>query len=159
MNKYGLNKYINDYINDNNSRYLLLEINSNLAPLINKIIAAQNEGKKEIDFISGNLLSEDNINEFKIKKVYEIQNSASKQNKIVILQNLDLLQPYLYYLYNMNYEKIFGQQYARICLDNFREELTPINDSFIILVDKIFVDSVNMTFLNRLEQIINEIKL
>ena len=38
MNKYNLNKCINNNINDNNSRYLLLEIKSSLAPLINQII-------------------------------------------------------------------------------------------------------------------------
>ena len=37
LDKYNLNKCINDNINDNNSRYLLLEIRSNLAPLIKSI--------------------------------------------------------------------------------------------------------------------------
>ena len=153
MDKYDLNKCIKDNINDNNSRYLLLEIKSNLSPLINQIIATQNIYKKEIDLIRNSPFSDDNNHKYKVKKVYEIQNNVSK-NKIVILQNLDLIQPYLYDLYNMNYEIIDEQKYAKICLDNFREELIPVNDSFriIILVDKIFVNSINISFLNRLEK-------
>ena len=154
MDKYDLNKCINDNINDNNSRYLLLEIKSNLAPLINQIIRKQNPDKKDIDFINGSPFLDDNNNEYKIKKVGEIQNSASKQDKLIILQNLDPIQPYLYDLYNMNYKIIDEQKFVRICLDNFSEDLTPVNDSFriIILVDKKFVNSTDMAFLNRLEK-------
>ena len=155
MNKYDLNKCINDNINDNNSRYLLLAIKSSLAPLINQIIRIQNPDKKDIDFINGSPFSDDNNNEYKVKKVSEIQNSASKQDKIVILQNLEPIQPYLYDLYNMNYKIIDEQKYVRIYLDNFSEVLTPVNDSFriIILVDKKFINSVDIAFLNRLEKI------
>jgi len=154
MDKYDLNKCINDNINDNNCRYLLLEIKSTLAPLINQIIRIQNPDKKDIDFINGSPFSDDNNNEYKTKKVGEIQNCASKQDKLIILQNLNPIQPYLYDLYNMNYKIIDEQKYVRICLDNFSEDLTPVNDSFriIILVDKKFVDSVDMAFLNRLEK-------
>ena len=155
MDKYDLNKCINDNINDNNSRYLLLEIKSNLAPLINQIINVQNPDKKEIDFINGSPFSDDNNNnEYKTKKVGEIQNCASKQDKLIILQNLNPIQPYLYDLYNMNYKIIDEQKYVRICLNNFSEDLTPVNDTFriIILVDRKFVNEVDMAFLNRLEK-------
>ena len=55
----------------------------------------------------------------------------------------------------MNYKIIDDKRYVRICLDNFSEDLTPVNDTFrvIILVDKRFVNSVDMTFLNRLDKI------
>ena len=154
MDKYDLNKCINDNINDNNSRYLLLEIKSTLAPLINQIIRIQNPDKKDIDFINGSPFSDDNNNEYKTKKVGEIQNCASKQDKLIILQNLNPIQPYLYDLYNMNYKVIDEQKYVRICLDNFSEDLTPVNDTFriIILVDRKFVNTTDMAFLNRLEK-------
>ena len=154
MNKYNLNKCINNNINDNNSRYLLLEIKSSLASLINQIIRIQNPDKRDIEFINGSPFSDDNNNEYKTKKVGEIQNCASKPDKLIILQNLDPIQPYLYDLYNMNYKIIDEQKFVRICLDNFSEDLTPVNDSFriIILVDKKFVNRVDMAFLNRLEK-------
>jgi len=116
MNKYDLNKCIND-----NKLYLLLSIKSSLAPLMNQIIRIQNPDKKDIDFINGSPFSDDNNNEYKVKKVIEIQNSASKQDKIVMLQNLEPIQPYLYDLYNMNYKIINDQKYVRICLDSFSE--------------------------------------
>ena len=155
VDKYNLNKCINDNINDNNTRFLLLKVNSNLAPLINLNIKMQNPDKKDIEFINGSPFLDDNNNEYKVKKIYEILNSASKQNKIVILQNLDLIQPFLSDLYNMNYKIIYGQKYARICLDNFIEYLTPVNDSFriIILIDNKFVNSIDMAFFNRFEKI------
>ena len=153
IDKYDLNKCINDNINDNNSRYLLLEIRSNLAPLINRIIRIQNPDKKGIELINGSPFSDDSNTEYKIKKVGEIQNDA-KEEGLDILQNLNPIQPYLYDLYNMNYKIIDEKKYVRICLDNLSEDLTPVNDSFrvIVLVDKRFVNSVDMAFLNRLEK-------
>ena len=155
IDKYNLKKCIYENINDYNSRYLLLEINSSLAPLIYRIIEKQtNPDEKDINLINGSTFPDDDNNEYKIGKVGDIQRYAIKKNQIVILQNLDQIQPYLYDLYNMNYKIIDEQKYVRICLDNFSEDLTPINDTFriIILVDEKFVDSVDMAFLNRLEK-------
>ena len=155
LNKYELNKRINDNINDNHSRYLLLEIKSNIAPLINQIIRAQNpERKDNIDSIIGSPFSDDNNSDYKTKKINEIQNGASQETKLLILQNLDKIQAYLYDLYNMNYKIIDDQKFVRICLENFSEQLTPVADSFkiIVLVDNKFVDKVDMAFLNRLEK-------
>ena len=153
--KYNLNKCINDNINDNNSRYLLLEIRQNLAPLIIQNIRLQNTYKDKIDAINGSPFSDDNNNDYKAKKVGEIQNYASQKDKLIVLQNLDEIQAYLYDLYNMNYKVIDDQKYVRICLDNFSEQLTKVNDTFkiIVLVDKKFVNKVDMAFLNRLEKI------
>ena len=54
----------------------------------------------------------------------------------------------------MNYKVIDDQKFVRICLENFGEQLTPVNDNFkiIVLVDKKFVNKVDMAFLNRLEK-------
>ena len=154
LDKYELNRCINDNINDNNSRYLLLEIRSNIAPLINQIIRAQSSYRKDIDTILGSPFPGDNNSDYKAKKVNEIQNFASQEDKLIILQNLDPIQPYLYDLYNMNYKVIDDQKFVRICLENFSEQLTPVDDSFVIvvLVDRRFVNKVDMAFLNRLEK-------
>ena len=72
LNKYDLNRCINDNINDNNSRYLLLEISSNIAPLINQIIRAQSSYRKDIDTIIGSPFPDDNNIDYKSKKVNEI---------------------------------------------------------------------------------------
>jgi len=154
LDKYDLKNCINDNISDNNSRYLLLEIKSNIAPLINQIIRAQSSYRKDIDTIIGSPFSDDKNNDYKAKKVTEIQNYACQEDKLIILQNLSSIQPYLYDLYNMNYKVIDEQKFVRICLENFSEQLTPVSDSFkiIVLVDKKFVNKVDMAFLNRLEK-------
>ena len=152
--KYSLNKCINDNINDNNSRYLLLEIRANLAPLIIQNIRIQNSDREGIDNVNGSPFKNDNNNDYKARKINEIQNWASQSDKLIILQNLDQIQPYLYDLYNMNYKIIDDQKFVRICLDNFNEQLTPVNDTFkiIVLVDNKFVNKTDMAFLNRLEK-------
>ena len=153
--KYDLNRCINNNINDNNSRYLLLEIRSNLTPLINQIIRVQNSDRKNnIDTLIGSPFSDDNNSDYKAKKINEIQNCASQKYKLIILQNLDQILAYLYDLFNMNYKLIDDQRFVRICLDNFSEQLTPVSESFkiIVLVDKKFVNKIDMAFLNRLEK-------
>ena len=54
----------------------------------------------------------------------------------------------------MNYIIKDEQKYARICLDNFNEQLTPVNDSFriIILVDREFLNKADIAFLHRFEK-------
>ena len=155
IGNYDLNKCINDNINDNNGRYLLLEIKSNLSTLIVKNIKIENPEKRDIEFINGSPFSDDNNKDYRCNKVNDIQEYADKQDKLIILQNLDQIQPYLYDLYNKNYQIIDDQKYVRICLDNFSEQLTRVNESFriIILVDKKFINSVDNAFLNRLEKI------
>ena len=152
--KYKQKDLIYDNICDNNSRYLLLEIQSNIAPLINQIIRSQSSYRKDIDTIIGSPFPDDNNDDYKYKKVNEIQNYASQEEKLIIIQNLDKIQAYLYDLYNMNYIVIDDQKFVRICLDNFNEQLTPVNESFkiIVLVHEKFVNKVDLAFLNRLEK-------
>jgi len=73
-----------------------------------------------MDFYEGSpfIFTEDNNDEYKYKKVNEIQEDI-KSDKLIILQNLNQIQPFLYDLYNMNYEIIDEKKYTRICLDNF----------------------------------------
>ena len=152
ITKYDLNKCINDNINDVNNRYLLLEIKPSLSSLIHQNIRIQNPDKTTV-FYEGSSFVEDNNNEYRFKIVNEIQEYA-KTDQLMILQNLNQIQPFLYDLYNMNYIIKDEQKFARICLDNFSEQLTLVNDAFriIILVDRQFVNEVDIAFLNRLEK-------
>jgi len=151
--KYDINKCIFDNINDsNNPRYLLLEIKPSLSSLIYQIIKIQNPDKT-IEFYDGSPFVDDNNNEYRFKKVNEIQDDA-KSDKLIILQNLDQIQPFLFDLYDMNYIIKDEQKYFRICLNNCSEQLTPINDLFriIILMDRKKNQEADMDFLNRLEK-------
>ena len=154
MDKYNIIKCIDDNINDNNSRYLLLGIKPNLSSLMNNVIKIQKSEEKEIIDIGGSPFSDDNNVEYNLQKVYEIQKETIK-DELIIIEKLDQIQPYLYDLYNMNYHIIDEQKYVRICLDNkFNEVLTPINDAFkiIILAEQRFINSFDLALLNRLEK-------
>ena len=150
--EYDLNKCIISNITDLDSRYLLLEIKSSLATLIYQNIKLQNPDK-DIVPIDGSPFDDDNNNEYKFVKLREIQSNANK-DKLVIMQNLNQIQPFLYDLYNMNYIIKDEEKCVRICFDSFSESLTPVKDSFriIILADKTFINDIDFAFLNRLEK-------
>ena len=152
VDEYDLNKCIINNITDLDSRYLLLEIKSSLATLIYQNIKIQNPDK-DIVPIDGSPFEDDNNNEYKFVKLREIQSNANK-DKLVIMQNLNQIQPFLYDLYNMNYIIKDEEKCVRICFDSFSESLTPVKDSFriIILADRTFINDIDFAFLNRLEK-------
>jgi hypothetical protein len=94
--EYNINRCLFDNINDNNSRNLLLGINPNLSSFIIQNIRIQNPDKKNIEIINGSPFIDDNNYVYKIKKANEILNSVSQRDELIILQNLDCIQPYLY---------------------------------------------------------------
>ena len=155
--KYDLNKCINNNINDCKSRYLLLEINPSLAPLIHQNIIKQNEDKieKKIYFYEGSPFIDDHNTEYQFKMINNIQEHAGKEH-LIILQNLNQIYAFLYDLFNMNYIIKDGKKYARICQGNLSDQLTYVNDKFrcIIMVDKKFISNVEAPFLNRFEKMI-----
>lgn len=71
--------------------------------MIYNIIKVQNP-EKTIDLYDGSPFIEDNSNEYKFKKFNEIKDD-SKNEKLIILQNLNQIQSFLYNLYSMNYIK------------------------------------------------------
>ena len=153
VNNNDLNKCIIGNIVDIYSRYLLLEIKPSLAPLIYQNLRIQNPDK-EIVFMKGSPFEDDNNNEYNFTKIREILQNANT-DKLIMMQNLNQIQPFLYDLYNMNYIIKDGENCARICFDNFNETLIPVNDLFkiILLVDRRFVNSVDYPFLSRFEKL------
>ena len=154
LNDYHLNNCINENIKDTNSRYLLLEIKPSLTGLIYQKIKLQNPFK-EIKLYDGSPFDNDNNKEYRFKKINEIQDDA-KDDKLIIIENLDQIHPFLFDLYNMNYIIRDDKKFARICLEVFSEQLTLVNDNFriIILVNRNFVDQCDLAFLNRLEKMV-----
>ena len=152
LNDYNLNKCISENIKDENSRYLLLKIKPSLTRLIYQKIKLQHPFKN-IKLYDGSPFENDKNKEYRFKKINEIQDDA-KDDKLIIIENLDQIHPFLFDLYNMNYIIKDEKKLARICLEVFNEQLTLVNDKFriIILVNRRFVDNCNLAFLNRLEK-------
>ena len=132
---YNLNNCINDNIKDNNSRYLLLQVNQALTTLIYQNILLQNLNiiKDEIKLYDGSLFIDDNNKEYRFKKIAEIQKDA-KKDKLIVIENLNQIHPFLFDLYNRNFQIINGKKFARICLDNFDDQLTEVNNRFRIII-------------------------
>ena len=93
ISNYDLNKYINDNINDNNGRYLLLEIKSNLSILIVKNIKIENPEKRDIEFINGSpFYDDDNNKDYRYNKVIEIQEYVDKQDPIYMIYIIRIIK-------------------------------------------------------------------
>ena len=153
MNDYELNNCINDNIRDVNSRYLLLEIKPSLTSLIYQNIKLQNPFKNIILY-DGSPFVDDNNKEYRFKIINKIQDDA-KEDKLIIIENLNQIHPFLFDLYNMNYIIKDEKKFVRICLENFNEQLTLVDNNFrvIIFVDKKFVNKCELALLSRFEKI------
>ena len=153
INDYNLNNCINNNIKDTNSRYLLLEITPSLTTLIFENIKKQNS--KETILYSGSPFVDDNNNEYRFKIINLIQDDA-KEDKLIILENLNQIHPFLFDLYNMNYIINNDKKFVRISLENFNEQLTLVNENFrvIVLMDQKSVRKCELAFLNRFEKMI-----
>ena len=152
INDYNFESCINTNIRDVNSRYLLLELKPSLTPLIYQIIKIQNPFKTVILY-DGSPFADDNNKEYRFKIIKKIKEDV-KEDKLIIIENLNQIHPFLYDLYNMNYIIKEDKKFVRVCLDNFNEQLTLVNEKFrvIILVDRRFVNCCDLAFLNRFEK-------
>ena len=152
LNDYNINDCLKDNIDDINSRYLLMEIDKSLTPLIIQNIKIQNP-LKDIIIYEGSSFEEDNNKEYRYEIINKIQKDA-KEEKLIIIENLDQIHAFLFDLYNMNYQIIEEKKFARICLDNFDEQLVEINSKFriIILVEKKSVKKWSLPALNRFQK-------
>jgi len=125
-----------------------------LTTLIYQNIKLQDPLKNTILY-DGSPFIDDNNKEYRFKKINQIQDDA-RSDKLIVLENLNQIHPFLFDLYNRNYIIKDEKKFIRICLENDSEQLTEVNDKFriIILVDKRYVNQCELAFLNRLEKMI-----
>ena len=116
--------------------------------LISQNIKLQWKAEK-IEFYEGSPFVDDKNKAYRFKIINKIQEDA-KEDKIIIIENLNQIHPFLFDLYNMNYIIKNNKKFVRICLEDLAEDLTEVSEKFI---DKRFVDECNLVFLNRLENI------
>ena len=153
INNYNIKKCIKENIKDENSRFLLLEIKQSLIPFIIEYITLENPFK-DIKLIAGSSFISDNNDEYIFDKIKEIQEYAG-EDKLIIIENLNQIHPFLFDLYDMNYQKINNDNFVKICIDIFNERLTLINNKFriIILVDKGHIYKNKLNLINKFEKI------
>ena len=153
INDYNMNKCINDNINDINSRNLLISTNPYLYPIIYQYIKLNNPYKESIILYEGSPFINDNNDEYIYKKLTEIKEDV-KEDKLIIIENLNQIHPYLYDLYGKNNQIIEDEIYTKIYLDGFHQINNLVNDEIkiILLVDKRSYKYHDISFLNRFVQ-------
>ena len=154
INSYNLNRCINSNIRDITSRYLLLGIKPSLTTLLTENIIMQND-YLDIKLYEGSPFIGDNKSDYRFRKINEIQDDA-KEEKLIIIENLNQIHPFLFDLYNMNYTVKDEKKFARICFDNFNEQLTEVCDNFriIILENRYYINKCDLALLSRLETMV-----
>lgn len=152
INDYNLIRCINNNRKDINSRFLLIEINSSLIPLVYQYIKLQNP-LIEINLYEKSTFFDDNNNLYTYNKIIQIIDDI-KNDKLIIIDNFNQIHPFLYGLYKQNYLKINDRKYGKISLYNFNEfSLNNDKIRFILFVDKYFVEYCDLAFLIKFEKV------
>ena len=157
LTKYDLISCINGNINDNDARFLLLEIEQGLEYLIYQNIVSQNKDKV-IKYMEGSPFIndiKDKNGEYKMTKISEIQDYLNKE-MVLIISNLNQIYPFLYDIFNRNFITKDDKKYGRICQGNVSEQTTKIHDKFriIVMINKNSIQKQESPFLNRFEKAI-----
>ena len=153
INEYNLNKCIIENIHDDNSRFLLLTIEQSLTEMLVQTIKLQLPFKY-IKFYEDSPFINDNNKEYIYKIINEIRNDT-KDDKLIIIKNLDKIHQFFINLYNKNYILMNDRKFARIDLDKFNEQLTLVNEKFriILLTNKRFLNYHDLVLLSRFEKV------
>ena len=146
-------KCLQDNINDNNSRYLLIIMKSSMSIHLLKNIMSR-LGKIP-NFYNGSLLTEDiNQEKYNEKLLNKIQLNL-ENGGILVLRNMENIYPSLYNLFNQNFMTLGNKKFSRIAFANY-STLSEVHEDFraIVLVDekKIKEKMEDPPFLNRFEK-------
>ena len=152
-NEFGIVECIKNNLNDDDSRYLLLIMKSNLSQyLVLKILKGEIEENKIIYYL-GSLFEEDINNEAYCAKAINKIKYYLEQNIILVLKNLSTTYASLYDLFNQRFSYIKNQKYAEISLGEVSNS-SFINDELkiIVLIREEVVKQQDPPFLNRFEK-------
>ena len=144
---------LKDNIKDNNSRYLLIIIESSMS--LHLLSYIMQKLKKNYIFYSGSQLTEDvNEEKYNEKLLNKIQLSL-ENGDILVLKNMENIYPSLYNLFNQNFTMLGGKKFARIAFANYKSYSVVHNDfRAIVLVneEQIREKMEDPPFLNRFEK-------
>ena len=146
-------------IYDKNSRNLILITKSSLnlllvETLLKKLEEINKKNKIKPIFKIGSSFEDDKGEEYKLKIINQIQEHA-KNGDLLILQKPSNVFPSLFELFNLNYLKQNGKNYARISVGKSREQFIEINENFkvILLFDKDEIKNILQPLASRFEKI------
>ena len=150
---FGIIECIKMNLNDDDSRYLLLIMKSNLAQyLVLKILNGEKK-KNKIIYYLGSLFEEDIESEAYCAKALNKIKYYLEQDIVLILKNLSTTFASLYDLLNQRFNYIKNQKYAEITLGEVTNSAFVNKDlKIIVLIREEAVKMQDPPFLNRFEK-------
>ena len=162
QNDYNIKEKIKDNLleltDDYLSRYLLLITRTNIGIYLLSSFLKSINGKDN-NFINytiliGSMFIDDIQKEEYTTKILSKIKMNMEKDTILILKDFDSIYPSLYDLFNQNFVKVKGKNYARIALGNKTNSFSEVNNKFkiIIIVDEDKIYEQEIPFLNRFEK-------
>ena len=156
--KYFVLQRICENIKDKYSRYLLLTIREPILKYL--ILSIFNTGEinknfnKDLSFYIGSYIDEDINSERYYNKILNNIQFQMKQNKILILSDLNKIYPCLIELFKQNYVEIGSKMFSRILIGSGNITSSLVDDGFkcIVLFDEKNLDKELPCFINAFEK-------
>ena len=148
---YNVLECIKENLEDKESRYLLLVSKSSISNYLLNLIF--NKMNIKYNFYLGSKFKDEHEGEdYSVKMLNKIQLQMEAGGTLV-LQNLEIIYPSLYDLFNQNFTKMGNKNYARIAFSS-NKSYSLVDNSFkvIILVEKENILKEEPPFLNRFEK-------
>ena len=152
--KDNLTELSDDYL----SRYLLLITRTNigiylLSSFLKSINGNDNNFNNYIILIGSMFIDDIQKEEYATKILSKIKMNMEK-DIILVLKDFESIYPSLYDLFNQNFVKVKGKNYARIALGNKTNSFSEVNKKFrcVIIVDQDKIYEQEIPFLNRFEK-------
>ena len=149
----NLIEHINDYL----SRYLLLITRSNIGIYLLTSFLKSINGKNSFSnytILIGSMFIDDIKKEEYTSKILSKIKINIEKDTILILKDFESIYTSLYDLFNQNFVKVKGKNYARIALGSKTNSFSEVNNNFrcIIVVDEDKIPQQEIPFLNRFEK-------
>ena len=150
---FGIVKCIKNNLNDEDGRFLLLIMKSNLSQYLILNITKDVREENKIFYYLGSLFEDDIFNEAYSAKTINKIKYYLEHDIILILKNLSTTYASLYDLFNQRFTYIKNQKYAEISLGEVSNSSYVNNNlKIIVLIREEMVKEQDPPFLNRFEK-------
>ena len=152
--KYDIWKRIKENIKYKGSRNILLISKSSISKyLLSDFLNEKDFNKKSSFYIGSGFIKDQHSTQYILKILNKII-LQMEQNRVLFLNELDVVYPFLHDLFNQNFTLIGDKSYARIPIDNSNYTFSLVDDDFkcIVLIDEEALDKKDIPFLNRFEK-------
>ena len=140
-----------DNLNDNDTRYLMIETKSSISQYL--VLSILKLFKKEyICFYGSNFIEDKTEGIYTANILNKIQVNMNKDN-VIILKNMSTILPSLYDLFNQNFLNIGDKHFTRIAFEDSNTQIYIVNKNLKIIVfaDNNELINFDTSLINRVE--------